>query len=72
MSRIYPSGKINFIVYPKPSTLVYNSPSVLESFIDYNDIEPLAIETITIKAKKKEWSSSRILKTLDFIDLIKY
>ena len=29
VSRIYPSGKLNFIIYPKPSTLVYTNPTVL-------------------------------------------
>lgn len=54
VSRCYPNGKVAMVVYCKPSTLVYSNPSAMESFVDYSEIEPLLIENIVIKAKKKE------------------
>lgn len=54
VSRNYPEGKINLVVYAKPSTLVYSNSGSYEKYVKPEEIEPLVIEDITIKAKKKE------------------
>ena len=54
VSRSYQDGKVNLVVYPKPSTLVYSNLGSFEISIDSKDIEPLILEDISIKAKKKD------------------
>ena len=54
VSRSYVNGKVNLVVYAKPSTLLYSNSNSYEINANPNDIEPLIIEDITIKAKKKD------------------
>ena len=54
VSRFYPDGKLNIVVYPKESALKYcQGSNGLEQVVNYGDIEPLVIKDLTIKAKKK-------------------
>ena len=54
VSRNYAGGKLNFVVYSKPSMLKFtNNSSTLEKIIDSALIEPLVIKDISVKAKKK-------------------
>lgn len=43
VSRSYRDGKVNIVIYPKPSTLVYSSSGSVESYVDSNQIEPLLL-----------------------------
>lgn len=53
VSRHYSSGKLHFVVYCKPSMLKFSSNSnVVEKLVDCEDVEPLLIPDLTIKAKK--------------------
>lgn len=53
VSRTYAGGKLNFVVYAKPSLLQFtNNSSTLEKIIDCALIEPLVVH-ISVKAKKK-------------------
>lgn len=55
VSRSYPSGKLNFLIYAKPNTLTFaSSTSSLEAVVDCSLIEPLLISDLSIRAKKKE------------------
>ena len=55
VSRGYPNGKLNFVIYAKPSVLQFSSNnSSLEREVDSSLIEPLLIKDISIRAKKKE------------------
>lgn len=54
VSRVYPEGKINLVIYSKPTTLLYSGSSSYELTINSEEIRPLVIEDIIIKAKKKE------------------
>lgn len=56
ITRTYLDGKLNIVVYPKPLAVVYShcqSQSVDKCFIDPELIEPLVIENVAIKAKKR-------------------
>lgn len=55
VSRNYSEGKINFIIYSKPSLVKFSSSSSgVERIVDSNLIEPLLIKDISIRAKKKD------------------
>jgi hypothetical protein len=55
VSRHYPEGRLNFVVYAKPSVLQFRSnDSSLEQEVDSSLIEPLLLKDICIKAKRKE------------------
>lgn len=55
VSRNYQEGKLNFVVYAKPSVLKFSSNnSSLEREVVSSLIEPMVIRDISIKAKKKE------------------
>lgn len=54
VSRVYPEGKINIVIYSKPSTLLYSGSNSFELTVNSEEIKPLIIEDVTIKAKKKE------------------
>lgn len=55
VSRSYEGGKVNFVVYPKPSMLYYSgNTSSLEIKVNHEEIEPLVITDLTIRAKKKD------------------
>jgi hypothetical protein len=55
VSRNYAEGKINFVIYSKPSLIQFSSSSSgVEKTVDSNLIEPLLIKDISIRAKKKE------------------
>lgn len=54
VSRVYPEGKVGLVVYSKPTTLLYSGSSNFELVIGSEDIRPLVIEDVVIKAKKKE------------------
>jgi len=55
VSRSYPEGKINFVLYSKPSLIQFSSSSSgVEQVVDSNLIEPLLIRDISIRAKKKD------------------
>lgn len=54
VSRMFDGGKISIVVYPKPSLIQFsNSSSSLEERVKAEDIEPIIIKDITIRAKKK-------------------
>lgn len=54
VSRQYSAGKINLVIYPKPSLIQFSSySSTLESRVRSEEIEPLLLKDITIRAKKK-------------------
>ena len=51
---MFDGGKISIVVYPKPSLIQFsNSSSSLEERVKAEDIEPIIIKDITIRAKKK-------------------
>jgi hypothetical protein len=55
VSRSYPEGKINFVIYSKPSLVQFSSSSSgVEKTVESSLIEPLLIKDISIRAKKKE------------------
>ena len=55
VSRHHPEGKINIVVYTKPSMIKFsNNASSVERIVSSEEIEPLLIKDITIKSKKKE------------------
>jgi hypothetical protein len=55
VSRSYLEGKVNFIIYSKPSMLKFSSNvSSLESVVNSSLIEPMLIKNISIKAKKTD------------------
>ena len=54
ISRTYPNGNVNIVIYAKPSSLIYDGiTSEYEEHIDEVSIEPLILSNILIKAKKK-------------------
>ncbi len=54
VSRMFDGGKINIVVYPKPSLIQFsNSSSSMEERVKAEEIEPLVIRDISIRAKKK-------------------
>ena len=54
ISRTFPNGRVNIVVYAKPSMLVYDGlTSEYEQHIDEERVEPLVIQEVIIKAKKK-------------------
>jgi len=54
VSRMFDGGNISIVVYPKPSLIQFsNSSSSLEERVKAEDIEPIIIKDITIRAKKK-------------------
>lgn len=55
VSRAYPQGKINFVVYSKPSLIQFSSSSSgVEKLVESDLIEPLLVKDVTIRAKKKD------------------
>lgn len=55
VSRNYADGKLNFVIYSKPSMLKFSSnASSVEKIVESLSIEPLLISDISIKAKKKD------------------
>lgn len=54
VSRVYPDGKINLVIYSKPLTLKYLGSGSYEQPVCSEDIKPLVISDIVIKAKKKD------------------
>lgn len=55
ISRQYLEGKINFIIYARPSVLKFqDNNSTLEKDVDCSRIEPLILRGITVKAKKRD------------------
>ena len=55
VSRHYIEGKLNFVIYAKPSVLQFsNNSSSLEREVNSSLIEPLLLKDISIRAKKKE------------------
>lgn len=53
VSRIYPQGKINMVIYPKPSSLKFTPSEGQGESINSWEIQPLIIDNISIRAKKK-------------------
>jgi hypothetical protein len=54
VSRAYPEGKVNMVIYPKPSLVQFSSmSSSVEERVNALDIEPLLISDVIIRAKKK-------------------
>lgn len=53
VSRVYSDGKVNLVIYSKPSTLLYSGSNPFETNINADDVMPLIIEDLVIKAKKK-------------------
>jgi hypothetical protein len=55
VSRSYLDGKVNFVIYSKPSMLKFSTnASSLESVVNSSLIEPLLIKNVVIKAKKTD------------------
>ena len=53
VSRHYPEGKVHFVVYSKPSMIKFSSNSTsMERVVNSEEIEPLIISDLTIRAKK--------------------
>jgi hypothetical protein len=54
VSRQYQNGRIAIVVYPKPSLIQFStSASQLEERVRAEEIEPLLIRDVLIRAKKK-------------------
>lgn len=54
ISRTFPNGRVNIVVYAKPSILIYDGlTSEYEEHAEEESIEPLVIQNVIIKAKKK-------------------
>ncbi len=54
VSRNYPDGLINIVIYPKPSLLKLAARvEVDEAVIDMTEVEPLVIRDVIVRAKKK-------------------
>lgn len=54
ISRTFPNGRVNIVIYAKPSMLIYDGlTSEYEEHVDQYCVEPLVIEDVVIKAKKK-------------------
>lgn len=54
ISRNFLGKKINLVIYGKPSVLRYSDEGSIQSQIDPDDIEPLLIDNVAIKAKRKD------------------
>ena len=54
VSRNYVNKTVNVVVYPKPTVLKYSGESSIEENIEFSEIEPLVIQGVSIKAKKRE------------------
>lgn len=55
VTRIYSDKTVNIVVYPKPTVLRYSGESSIEENVDFSEIEPLVIEGVCVKAKKRDW-----------------
>ena len=54
VSRQFENGKVDIIIYPKPSLIQFStSADMLEQRVNADEIEPLLIKDVTIRAKKK-------------------
>jgi hypothetical protein len=54
VSSYYIGGTVNFVIFPKQPSFSYNvKESSLEKVVDYEQIKPLVIRDVTIRAKKK-------------------
>lgn len=54
VSRQFQNGKIDVVIYPKPSLIKFStSASNVEQVVRAEDVEPLLVKDITIRAKKK-------------------
>ena len=57
ISRTFPNGRVNIVIYAKPSILIYDGlTSDYEEHVHAETIEPLVIQEVIIKAKKKYWT----------------
>ena len=54
ISKNYEKGKLSFVFYAKPSALLYSECGSSQEYVKQEDIEPLVLEGIVIKSKKKE------------------
>lgn len=54
VSRNYQDGRINIVIYSKPTTLMYSHAGTYERLVNSGEIRPLILEGISIKAKKKD------------------
>lgn len=54
VSRQFENGKIDIIIYPKPSLIKFSTEAgMVEQRVNADEIEPLIIKDVTIRAKKK-------------------
>lgn len=54
VTRNLPHSKMHLVVYPKPSLLKFaTNNSSVEQIVNVDEIEPVIIKDITIRAKKK-------------------
>jgi hypothetical protein len=54
VSRQFENGKIDVVIYPKPSLIQFStSASTVEQVVKADEVEPLLVKDITIRAKKK-------------------
>lgn len=54
VSRQFQNGKIGVVIYPKPSLIKFaTSASDVEQVINAEEVEPLLVKDVTIRAKKK-------------------
>lgn len=54
VSRQFENGKVDIIIYPKPSLIRFSTEAgTVEQRVDADLIEPLLVKDVTIRAKKK-------------------
>jgi len=61
VSRYFEGRKLNLVIYARPSIISY-SDDLSKNIVESDLIEPLLIEGITVKAKKKKVGESKMRK----------
>lgn len=52
VSKFYTDGKVNFVIYTKPSILRYTNNDSFDVMVESEDVKPLIIRDLMIKAKR--------------------
>jgi len=52
VSRKYLDGRLHFVVYAKPSVVLFSSTSSFETRLNYAEVQPLLIKNIRVMSKK--------------------
>ena len=53
ISKPYPGGKINLVLYCKPSVLVYPGNLFYQAHVASEDVRPRILENVVVRSKKK-------------------